>query len=260
MNYQNLLVDLDGPAATVTINRPKVMNALDETTLRELLDIFTLFGSTPALRCVTLTGAGEKAFVAGGDLRAMADLSPRQARTFAELGHEVGDAIEALPVPVIAAVNGFALGGGCELALACDFIYASKAARFGQPEVNLGVIPGFGGTQRLARRIGLGLARELVYTGVIISAEEALRIGLCNQVVEPAELLPRVKKVAETIAEKSPLAVADAKRAMRRGADLPLSEAHELERQLFAGLFSTQDQKEGMKAFLEKRPPKFEGR
>ena len=158
------------------------------------------------------------------------------------------------------AVGGFALGAGCELALACDFIYASSAAKFGQPEVNLGVIPGFGGTQRLARRVGLGVARELVYTGAIISAAEALRIGLVNAVVEPAELMPRVRAVAETIAAKAPVAIADAKRAMRLGADMPLATAHELERQLFAGLFATADQKEGMAAFIAKRPPKFEGR
>jgi enoyl-CoA hydratase len=253
-----------GPVVTVTINRPEVRNALDQPTLRALHDLFVGLGDAPvgasALRCVILTGAGEKAFVAGADIGALSVLGPRQARAFAELGHAVGDAIEELAVPVIAAVNGFALGGGCELALACDFIYASSNARFGQPEINLGVIPGFGGTQRLPRRIGLGLARELIYTGAIIDAAEALRIGLVNAVVEPGELLPRARAVAETIAGKAPLAIADAKRALRRGADLPLDRAHELERQLFAGLFATDDQKEGMQAFTGKRPPKFLGR
>jgi enoyl-CoA hydratase len=255
-----VIVDAAGPVATVTVDRPKVLNALDEITLRELCAAFAGLSGSPGLRCVIVTGAGEKAFVAGADIGGMAGLGPREARAFAELGHELGDAIEALTAPVIAAVGGFALGAGCELALACDFIYASTNAKFGQPEVNLGVIPGFGGTQRLSRRVGIGRARELVYTGSIISAEEALRIGLVNAVVAPADLMPRVRAVAETIARKGPLAIADAKRAMRRGADLPLAEAHELERHLFAGLFATADQKEGMKAFIEKRPAKFEGR
>jgi enoyl-CoA hydratase len=260
MTDSGIFVDAGGPIATVTINRPQVLNALDEITLRELVAAFAGLAEAPDLRCVIVTGAGPKAFVAGADIGAMAGLGPRDARALAELGHEVADAIEALSVPVIAAVGGFALGAGCELALACDFIYASSAARFGQPEVNLGVIPGFGGTQRLARRIGLGRARELVYTGAIIPAAEALRIGLVNAVVEPADLMPRVRAVAETNATKPPLAVADAKRALRLGADMPLAAANELERHLFAGLFATADQKEGMQAFVEKRPAKFQGR
>ncbi|HET6146942.1 MAG TPA: enoyl-CoA hydratase-related protein [Polyangia bacterium] len=255
-----VIVDAGGAVATVTIDRPQARNALDEATLRELLAAFEGLSASPLLRCVILTGAGDKAFVAGADIKQMAGLGPREARAFAELGHDLGDAIEALRTPVIAAVGGYALGGGCELALACDFIYASSTAHFGQPEVNLGVMPGFGGTQRLARRVGIGRARELIYTGAIITAEEALRIGLCNAVVEPAHLLARVRAVADTIASKGPLAIADAKRAMRRGADMPLAEAHELERHLFAGLFATADQKEGMAAFLEKRAPKFQGR
>jgi enoyl-CoA hydratase len=255
-----VIVDTSGPVATVVIDRPKALNALDERTLRELIAVFTSLEGAAGLRCVIVSGAGDKAFVAGADIAAMAGLGPREARAFAELGHELGDRIETLAVPVIAAVGGFALGGGCELALACDFIYASTNAKFGQPEVNLGVIPGFGGTQRLARRVGIGRARELIYTGAIISADEALRIGLINAVVEPAALMSRVRAVAETISQKGPLAVADAKRAMRLGADMPLAEAHELERHLFAGLFATADQKEGMKAFVEKRPARFEGR
>jgi enoyl-CoA hydratase len=255
-----VVVDAGAAVATVTIDRPQVLNALDDVTLRELLAAFEGLAGSPLLRCVILTGAGDKAFVAGADIARMSGLGPREARAFAELGHELGDAIEALSVPVIAAVNGFALGGGCELALACDFIYASAKARFGQPEVNLGVIPGFGGTQRLARRVGIGRARELIYTGAIISADEALRIGLVNVVVEPAQLMARVRAVADAIAQKAPLAVADAKRALRYGADMPLAEAHELERHLFAGLFATADQKEGMAAFTEKRPAKFDGR
>jgi enoyl-CoA hydratase len=255
-----VLVDAGGAVATVTIDRPQARNALDAPTLRELLAAFEALAASPLLRCVILTGAGDKSFVAGADIKQMAGLGPREARAFAELGHDLGDAIEALSAPVIAAVGGYALGGGCELALACDFIYASATARFGQPEVNLGVIPGFGGTQRLARRVGIGQARELIYTGAIISAEEALRIGLVNAVVEPEQLMARVRAVADTIVRKAPLAIADAKRAMRRGADMPLPQAHELERQLFAGLFATADQKEGMQAFLDKREPKFQGR
>jgi enoyl-CoA hydratase len=258
----SVLVDgAGGAVVTVTVNRPEAMNALDGSTLEALAAAFGALGADEQLRCVILTGAGEKAFVAGADIKAMAGLEPRAARAFAELGHRVGDLIEALRAPVIAAVNGYALGGGCELALACDFIFASPAARFGQPEVNLGVIPGFGGTQRLARRVGIGRARELVYTGAIIDATEALRIGLVNAVVDaPLDLLPRVRATADAIASKAPLAIADAKRALRRGADLPLGEACELERQLFAGLFATADQKEGMRAFLDKRPPKWTAR
>jgi enoyl-CoA hydratase len=249
-----------GPVATVTVNRPEALNALDAGTLEALAAAFAALDRQDDLRCVLLAGAGDKAFVAGADVKAMTPLAPRAARAFAELGHRVGDLIEGLRAPVVAVVGGYALGGGCELALACDFIYASTAAQFGQPEVKLGVIPGFGGTQRLARRVGIARARELVYTGAVIDAAEALRIGLVNAVVDPADLWPRARQVADAIAARAPLAVADAKRALRRGADLPLGEAHELERQLFAGLFSTDDQKEGMRAFVEKRPPRWTGR
>jgi enoyl-CoA hydratase len=255
-----VLIDSDGGVTTLTVNRPRALNALDAATLRALSEALSGAALSSGLRCLILTGAGDKAFVAGADITAMAQLTQRQARDFAELGHALGDALEALSVPVIAAVNGFALGGGCELALACDFIYAARTAKFGQPEVNLGVIPGFGGTQRLPRRIGIARARELIYTGELISAEEALRIGLVNRVFEPAELLPRTRAAAAVIASKGPLAVADAKRALRRGADIPLAAAHELERQLFAGLFASEDQREGMAAFTEKRAPIFRGR
>jgi enoyl-CoA hydratase len=260
MSAELVLREHAGGVATVTVNRAQALNALDRATLEALLAAFGAVDADPDVRCAILTGAGEKAFVAGADIKAMADLTPREARAFAELGHRLGDLIEGLRVPVIAAVNGFALGGGCELALACDFIYAARTAKLGQPEVGLGVIPGFGGTQRLARRVGVGRARELCYTGAVIGAEEAARIGLVNAVVEPADLLARVRAVAEAIAARAPLAVADAKRAIRRGADLPLGDANELERQLFAGLFATADQKEGMRAFTDKRPPAWTGR
>jgi enoyl-CoA hydratase len=207
-----------------------------------------------------LTGAGEKAFAAGADIAAMSEMTTSQAKGFAELGHRIGNAIEMAHFPVIAAVNGFALGGGCELALCCDFIYASDKAKLGQPEVNLGVLPGFGGTQRLARRVGVGRAREMCMTGDAIGAEEALRIGLVNAVVPQADLLPRVREVGKKIASKGPLAIRGVKRVILRGADVPLPVANELEATAFAALFGTSDQKEGMHAFLEKRPAKFEGR
>jgi enoyl-CoA hydratase len=206
-----------------------------------------------------LTGAGEKAFAAGADIAAMSKMTVAEAQTFAEAGHAVGAAMEAAHFPVIGAVNGFALGGGCELALACDFLYASDRAKFGQPEVKLGVIPGFGGTQRLARRVGVGLARELCYTGAIIDAQHALRINLVNAVFPGAELMSKVRDVAETICAMGPKAIAACKNVILNGVDLPLREANALECRTFAGLFSTQDQREGMAAFLEKRPAQFKG-
>jgi enoyl-CoA hydratase len=260
MSYQNLLVQAGGPVAVVTVNRPQVMNALDDTTLRELTDAFIALAADPEVRCVILTGAGEKAFVAGADIAAMAELGPDQGRDFAERGHRLGAVMESARAPIIAAVNGFALGGGLELALACDFALASSNAKLGLPEVGLGVIPGFGGTQRLARRIGPGRARELVYTGNLVGADEALRLGLVNAVTEPAGLLPAARALAEKIASRAPLAVAAAKRALREGADLPLGQALALEAELFGALFASADQKEGMRAFLAKRPPKFDGR
>jgi enoyl-CoA hydratase len=259
MSYQNLLADVAGPIATITVNRPKVLNALDDTTLRELAAVFTAVSSDPAVRCVILTGAGDKAFVAGADIAAMADLPPAEARAFAERGHRMGAVMESGP-PVIAAVNGFALGGGLELALCCDFAVASSNAKLGLPEVGLGVIPGFGGLQRLARRVGIARARELAYTGNIIGADEAARIGLVNAVTEPGALLATARTLAEKIASRAPLAVAAAKRALREGADLTLGEGLALETELWGGLFATADQKEGMRAFLEKRSPNFQGR
>jgi enoyl-CoA hydratase len=257
--FENISLMIEGTTATVTIDRPKVLNALNRATLVELLRVFDGLKTDRAIRAVVLTGAGEKAFVAGADIAEMAGLTSAEALRFAEMGHDLGDAIERLRVPVIAAVNGFALGGGCEIALACDFIYASDRAKFGQPEVALGVIPGFGGTQRLARRIGIGRAREMVLGGAPIDAAKALLWGLANDVVSAAELLPRVYGVAKTIAAKGPLAVAAAKRVMNAGADVPLAVAHEMERQAFAVLFDSKDQKEGMAAFGAKRAPAWTG-
>jgi enoyl-CoA hydratase len=256
-------VERDGYVATVTINRPDKLNALSTKVVRDLMMafhqlVFPSDGDRP--RVVILTGAGEKAFVAGADIAEMSAMNAAEAKGFADAGHRLGALMESAPFAVISAVNGFALGGGTELALCGDFIYASEKARFGQPEVKLGVIPGFGGTQRLARRVGLGMARELVYTGRMIDAAEALRIGLANQVVAHGELMAKVRDVANEIAARGPVAVAAAKRCMLRGYDQDLVNANELEAAEFAVLFGTEDQSEGMKAFLEKREPSFQGR
>jgi enoyl-CoA hydratase len=255
-----VLVDRDDSIVTITLNRPDKLNALSVELVTELARAVNELAGDGSVRCAIVTGAGDKAFAAGADIAAMSTMTVAQAKTFADLGHRVGAAMEALPFPVIAAVNGFALGGGCEIALCCDFIYASDRAKLGQPEVNLGVIPGFGGTQRLSRRVGIGRARELCMTGDTLTAEEAFRIGLVNAVVPHAELLPKVREVAKKIASKGPLAIAAAKRVLARGADVPLPVANELEATAFAALFGSGDQREGMKAFVEKRPAKFTGR
>jgi enoyl-CoA hydratase len=255
-----VLLERAGHVATLTLNRPEKLNALDAALLRELAKHVADLRSDPTVRAVVVTGAGDKAFAAGADIAAMREMTPPQARAFAEIGHGIGASLEEAHFAVIAAVNGFALGGGCELALACDFVYASDKAKLGQPEVKLGVIPGFGGTQRLARRVGAARARELCMTGDPIGAEEALRIGLVNAVVPHAELLPRVREVAAKIADKAPLAIAAMKRVILRGADVALPTANDLEATAFAALFGTADQREGMRAFLEKQPARFEGR
>ena len=254
-----ILVAREGAVATVTLNRPDKLNALNQELLTELHAAMGDLDRDPDVRVAILTGAGEKAFAAGADIAAMAEMTPTQARAFAEFGHAVTARIEAVHFPVVGAINGFALGGGCEIALACDFLYASDKAKFGQPEVNLAVIPGFGGTQRLARRVGVGRARELCLTGDIIGADEALRIGLVNAVVPQAELLAKVTEVAAKIASKGPLAVAQCKRVMLRGMDVPMATAGELEAQAFAGLFGSADQREGMAAFVQKRKATFHG-
>ena len=256
MGTENLVIET-GVVTVCTISRPRVLNALNEETLRELEAFLGQLRERKEVRALVLTGAGEKAFVAGADISFMATLDPRGARSFAELGHRVCDAMAALPFPVIAAVNGFALGGGTELALACDLVYASRNARFGQPEVKLGIIPGFGGTQRLARRVGIARAKEIIFGGEVLTADEAFRIGLVNAVCEPEALLPKARALAESIAKRGPLAVAEAKRAIDRGYDLPLDVGNELEREMFACLFATADAKEGMNAFVEKREARF---
>jgi len=248
----------DGHVSTLTINRPDKLNALSQEVLSDLSSAIEALAANDEVWAAVITGTG-KAFVAGADIAAMKNMTEAEGLEFGALGHRVFTAIENLRCPVIAAVNGFALGGGCELALACDFIYASSKAKFGQPEVNLGIIPGFGGTQRLPRRVGSAAARELIYTGTMINAEEALRLGLANAVFEPDELLAAATKTAAEIASKGPLAVAAAKRLIRDGVDLPLPEANRLERAAFGEAFGTEDQSEGMGAFLEKRAPAFKG-
>lgn len=255
MSEELVLLDHADHVSTLTINRPDALNALNRSVL-EALDLAIAAARVHAPRVLIVTGAGDKAFVAGADIAAMSKMAAAEGGEFARLGQRVFAMLEALPFPVIAAVNGFALGGGTELALACDFIYASDKAKFGQPEVKLGVIPGFGGTQRLARRVGLGVARELIYTGRMIGPEEALRIGLANAVVPRRELLDRVREVAAEIAAVGPGAVERAKAVMNAGAHLSLHEGIELEAEAFGASFGP-EQQEGMGAFLEKRTPKF---
>ncbi len=261
--FEFVTIERVGPVATVTIQRPDKLNALNARVIAELTrafhDLLSPEGDDEPVRAAILTGAG-KAFVAGADISEMADMNPVSAKAFSDAGHRLCALIEALPFPVIAAVNGFALGGGCEIALACDFIYAAEGAKLGQPEVNLAVIPGFGGTQRLLRRVGAARARELIYTADLVTAEQALAMGLVNAVVPAGELLARVRDVAQRIALRGPLAIAAAKRVMLRGEALDLPAACELEAQAFAGLFGSEDQKTGMRAFLEKTKASFKRR
>lgn len=248
-----------GAVALLTLDRPKALNALDRALLEALGEEIERVADASEIGALVLTGEG-RAFAAGADIEQMRGMSPVEALAFSRLGHGVLAALEELPIPTIAAVNGFALGGGCELALACDWIYASTAARFGQPEVSLGLLPGFGGTTRLVRRVGIAWARELVLTGAPISAPEALRLGLANRVFEPDELLEAALGAGEAIGRNGPLAVAAAKRVMQQGQDADIRTAHALEQQAFGLSFATEDRSEGIAAFLEKRDPKFERR
>ncbi len=262
MIYQNIILEHAeaGKVGVLTVNRPKALNALNAATLDELLNALTRVAEDREVRVLLVTGAGDKAFIAGADIAAMQGMSALEAQTFSEKGQRVMQAIEALAVPVIALVNGYALGGGCELAMSCDWIIASEGAVFGQPEVNLGIPPGFGGTQRLARLVGRARALELVITGRNVKPDEALRIGLVNEVVAGAQLTGKGLEMARLIVAKAPVAVRVAKQAVQRGLDLDLANGCVLETSLFAFAFGTADRKEGMTAFLEKRAPKFEGR
>jgi enoyl-CoA hydratase len=248
-----------GAVALITLNRPQALNALDAAMLGQLEARIGEVARDPAARALVVTGEG-RAFAAGADIAAMRPFTAAQAGEFSRLGHRAFAALEALAVPAIAAVNGYALGGGCELACACDWIYASQKARFGQPEVNLGIVPGFGGTSRLVRRVGIAWAKEIVLTGEPIDAEQALRIGLANRVFAPEELLERAIAAGDAIAAKGPLAVAAAKRVMHEGQDADARVAHALEQEAFAAAFASADRAEGMAAFLDKRAPVFEGR
>ncbi len=259
--FQNILVDKDGPVAVVTLNRPSVLNALDRRLLAELSFAMLELGNNVDVRAIVLTGAGEKAFAAGADIGELAALESASAGAEqARLGQNITRQIERLRVQVIVAVNGFALGGGCELAMAGDFRIASENAKFGQPEVNLGLIPGYGGSQRTTRLVGKGMAAYLCLTGEMIDAQEALRVGLVQKVVPLAELLPTAKKLAMTIAAKAPLAIAACKRAIHGGAHLSIDDALELEALEFGALVDTADIKEGTSAFLEKRKPQWTGK
>lgn len=260
MAYENINYTAENGIATIAINRPKALNALNLATLTELKDVVEKIAVDKTVQVVIITGAGEKSFVAGADIVEMSTKNAVEGRVWGQVGQNVFTEIENLPQPVIAAVNGFALGGGCELACACDIRYASENAKFGQPEVGLGITPGFGGTQRLARVVGRGHAKELIYTANIIDAQEALRIGLVNQVVPQAELMDAVMKVAKTITKKAPVAVQLAKAAINRGINCDVVTGIAYEAEVFGLCFATADQKEGMKAFIEKRKPTFEGK
>jgi enoyl-CoA hydratase len=250
-------VEREEAVAIVTIDRQEALNALDVATLTELRDHLRELADDDAARVVIMTGAGEKAFVAGADIKYMRGLDVDRAKEWGALGHETGRLLETMPKPTIAAINGFALGGGCELAVACDIRYASSGAKLGQPEVNLGIIPGWGGTQRIARLCGLGVAKELIFTGRIVDAEEALRIGLVNAVHDP--VLDKAREVGALLASKSPIAL----RLMKELANRALAGDHmqnlQAEGEAFGELFSSEDAKEGLAAFVEKREPKFVG-
>lgn len=252
-----VLAQTEGEITTLTINRPKALNALNSETLLALEAAIDALD--PSCRVVIITGSGEKSFVAGADIKEMASLSAVEAARFAGIGHRVFARLESLEIPTIAAVNGFALGGGCELMLSCDFAIASDNARFGQPEVGLGVIPGFGGTVRLGRRVGPAMAKQLLYTGAPVKAPEALRIGLVNEVMPQAELMPRAQKIAQQIVKSAPLAVRWAKESCRMAAESNTWTACKFEQELFGLCFSTEDQTEGMGAFVEKRAASWKG-
>jgi len=259
-NLENILFERDGGIATITVNRPKVLNALNAQTLDELRRVILACRHDDAVRCVIVTGAGEKSFIAGADINELSVQSPTSGREHAMAGQHILDLIENLGKPVIAAINGFALGGGCELAMACTLRIAAETARLGQPEINLGIIPGYAGTQRLARLVGRGRALEILLTGDHITAAEAHRLGLVNRVVPPGELMTEVRRMAETLAGKAPVAVRYIIDAVNKGLDMAFPDAQVFEATLFGLVASTGDMREGTRAFLEKRKPEFKGK
>ncbi|HVB99795.1 MAG TPA: enoyl-CoA hydratase-related protein [Candidatus Dormibacteraeota bacterium] len=260
MTYENLIYEVKGRIARITVHRPQVLNALSRKTLEEIDACLGEVSRDETARALILTGAGEKAFVAGADINELARQSATEGHEFSLYGQGVFGRLERLGKPSIAAVNGYALGGGCELALAATLRIASQTARFGLPEVKLGILPGYGGTQRLSRLCGRGVASQMVLTGEMISAEEALRVGLVNQLVEPGELLAAAEALAAKIIANAPLAVKYSLEAIGRGLDMPLEEGLFLESTLFGLLCATEDMREGTRAFLEKRPPRFKNR
>ncbi len=257
MSYENLLVDIKDRVAVLSINRPKVLNALSSQTLRELHAALDDLGERAEVRVLIVTGAGEKAFVAGADIAEMQDMSPEQVYGYSDLGLRLTQKMQALAKPILGVVNGYALGGGMELAMACDIIFAAESAKFGQPEINLAVTPGFGGTQRLARIVGRCKALELLLTGDTITAQEAHEVGIVNRVFPGDNLMAASLEVAQKMAMRGAFALAQIKRAVYAGLDMPLASALAFEKQVFSLCFSTPDQKEGMRAFIEKRKPEF---
>lgn len=255
--YQNLLLEKDNGIGIITLNRPKALNALNAATIYEMDELLDIIAKDDSIQVVIVTGSGEKAFVAGADITEMKSMSAIEGRNWGKLAQAVFNKLENLPQPVIAAVNGFALGGGCELAMACDIRIASEKAKFGQPEVTLGITPGFGGTQRLPRLVGKGRAKELLFTGDMIDANEACRIGLANKVVAAGELLTAAKELAIKIMSRGPVAVQLCKAAVNEGLDMDLDSGIAYEAEVFALCFATVDQKEGMTAFVEKRKANF---
>ncbi|HYE88775.1 MAG TPA: enoyl-CoA hydratase-related protein [Vicinamibacterales bacterium] len=259
MTFENLLLERDEAVAIVTFNRPKVLNALNAQTLTELAGVLDALKADAGIRAVVLTGAGDKSFVAGADINELAVQTPVQGKEHARRGQQVFDAIEQLGKPVIAAVNGFALGGGCELAMACTLRLAADTARFGQPEINLGIIPGYAGTQRLPRLVGKGVALEILLTGDMISAQRAYDIGLVNKVVPAADLMTEAKRLAHALASKAPIAARYIIEAVNQGLDAPFTVAEYLETALFGTIAASDDMKEGTRAFLEKRTAVWHG-
>lgn len=250
----HILLEKKDHVAIATVNRPKALNALNSEVLNDLNTLLDEIAADPEIRVLVLTGSGEKAFVAGADIGEMSTLTKAEGEAFGKKGNDVFRKLETLPIPAIAAVNGYALGGGCELAMACDIRLCSDTAVFGQPETGLGITPGFGGTQRLARLVGPGMAKQLIYSARNIKADEAQRIGLCNAVYPAEELMPAAEKLAETIAKNAPIAVRACKKAINEGLEMPMDEAVALEEKLFGSCFETKDQRNAMSAFLEKRP------